>query len=68
MAAGADVRTPDAYADVAHRAVRVGAYLIANRDQMLYSVHNWYERMYADESAQASLGLAYWGHHADAAR
>ena len=65
---GGDVRTPEPYVNHAQRAARIGAWLIANRDQMNYSVHNSYERMYGDESAQASVGLAYWGHFADAAR
>lgn len=66
--AGAQADVPEDYVNHAHRAVRVGSWMIAHRDQMTYSAHNHYERLYTDECAHASLGLAYWGHLADAAR
>lgn len=68
LTAAAQVQVPEPYLNNAHRSARIAAQVIASRNAMVYSAHNWYERMYFDESAQASVGLAYWGHLADAAR
>jgi hypothetical protein len=68
LANGAQVQTPEAVVNHAHQSVRISSQIIATRSQMSYSTQNAYERLYTDESSQAILGLAYWGHHSDAHR
>jgi hypothetical protein len=65
---GARVQTPEAVINHAQKAVRAQSRIIATGNQMSYSAQNQYERSYTDESAQAIIGLAYWGHLQDAAR
>lgn len=62
------VSVPEARVQKAHQGVRAGGFLLANRDQLLYSIGNPYERMFTDESGYAALTLGYWGHLAEARR
>ena len=62
FAAGAQVSVPEMKVQQAHKGVRTAGFLIANRDQMNYGVHNQYERSYTDESGTCAMTLAHWGH------
>jgi hypothetical protein len=66
--AAARVSVPEARVQKAQQGVRAGGFVLTNRDQVLYSVGNPYERMYTDESGYAAMTLGYWGHLAEARR
>ncbi|MFA9480308.1 hypothetical protein ACERK3_18710 [Phycisphaerales bacterium AB-hyl4] len=61
-AGSATAELPEPRVDQARQAVLASLYVIANRGQLNYSVHNPYERMYTDETGLACTALACWGH------
>jgi hypothetical protein len=68
FAAATRASLPEERVQRAHMGVRAGALLLANRDQLCYSIGNVYERLYTDECGDAALTLGCWGHLAEARR
>jgi len=66
LARGMQVQTPEKIVNNAWRSHIIGDYLLIRDNQMCYSAHNQYERVYILEGGDAVRSLMYWGQFDDA--
>jgi hypothetical protein len=67
LAAGMQVRVPEAYVNNAWRSLLIGTQMIYAGNELNYSASNQYARKYAHESGESMRSLLLWGHETDAA-
>ena len=65
---GADIRVPEDAVNNAWRALIIANHTMLRDDQMCYSAHNQYEKIYVAEGGDAIRSLLLYGHEAVARR